>query len=142
MSEIVDFDQFNTILIIGFSDAAQALYRRIMAIAPSNVDVQISRTPVAGDYDLVLDVDQSLIDELRKFNYRMIYQPTWNFCFGRNKNIQMLEQTDWTGLKILESIIVKLNSEGLITLNRKQINILKQRVMLRKESELDDGSFI
>lgn len=142
MSDIVNFEQFKSILVIGFSDAAHSLYNRILAIAPRSVEVQISQTPVEGDFDLVLDVDQTSIDELRKFHYRMIYQPTWNFCFGRNKNVHMLEQTDWAGLKILESIIVKLHKDGMINLTRQQQNILKQRAMLRNEADLDDDSFI
>ncbi len=142
MPEIVNFEQFKTILVIGFSDAAQAMYDRIILSAPNNVDVKLSQTPIEGDFDLVLDVDQTSLDELRKFHYQMIYQPTWSFCFGRSKNIQKLEQTDWIGLKILESIIINLHRDGLIRLTRRQRNSLKQRAMLRKESDLDDGHFI
>ena len=138
MSDPVNFNQFKTILIIGFSDAAQALYDRLMNAAPYKVQIQLSQTPIEGDFDLVLDVDQTSLSELRRFSYRMIYQPTWNFCFGRNKNVQILEQTDWMGLKIMEAIIVRLHREGIIELTRRQRNILKQRAMLRNESGLDD----
>ena len=129
-----EYSQYQSILVLGSSEAACILYKRLNDEYGRDHKVVLSHYPIDEPFDLVFDVDRTDRVSLREYQYSLYLPVNWAYCVGLTPSRLSLRDTDHQAQKAIEQALMQLHDNGQLSLPMADQNLFRMREIMRSET--------